>query len=98
MDKLKDRIEVCANISIIIVALVLGAVLLKGFFLPSIFHRGTSAPDRISPGAMLSVADVDFARKERTLLLALAKGCHFCSESAPFYRKLAQAVGEDGGV
>lgn len=24
------------------------------------------------------------------MLLALSKGCHFCSESAPFYRKLAE--------
>jgi len=98
MNRLKERVEVCANVSIIILALVLGALLLKGQLLPSISHGSASVGDRISPGTKLSLADVDFAKKGKTLLLALAKGCHFCSESAPFYRRLAQEVSESGNV
>jgi hypothetical protein len=31
---------------------------------------------------------VEWAKNSHTLLLVLQKGCHFCTESAPFYQQL----------
>ena len=31
---------------------------------------------------------IDWAAHESTLVLALRKGCHFCENSMPFYRRL----------
>jgi hypothetical protein len=50
----------------------------------------------IVTGEKLPLADIDWARNGRTLVLALQKGCQFCSESAPFYKKLAEQTGQPG--
>ena len=35
---------------------------------------------------------VDYQKNGRTLVLALSTQCHFCTESAPFFRKLSESV------
>lgn len=42
------------------------------------------------PGTHLSVQGINWGESDQTVLLALSNKCHFCSESAPFYQKLAQ--------
>jgi hypothetical protein len=43
------------------------------------------------------VSGVDWSQSGTTLVLALQKGCHFCTESAGFYQRLAQqASGQKG--
>jgi hypothetical protein len=87
------KIETAANVAIILVALVAGSVLIKRHFLGGPPHAAepTPAPGK-QPivGTRLNLEGVDWTKSKQTLLLALAKGCHFCSESAPFYRKLAE--------
>jgi hypothetical protein len=87
------KIETAANIAIILVALVAGSVLIKRHFLAGPPHSAepTPAPGK-QPivGTRLNLEGVDWTKSKQTLLLALSKGCHFCSESAPFYRKLAE--------
>ena len=39
--------------------------------------------------ASLGIPDVDWRRSKQTLVLVLREGCHFCSDSAEFYRQLA---------
>ncbi len=39
---------------------------------------------------MGTVKGVDWTRFDRTLVLALKIGCHFCEESTPFYKKLVE--------
>jgi len=39
-------------------------------------------------GEAIVLAPVDFNRAERTLLLVVRKGCRFCEESMPFYKRL----------
>ncbi len=41
---------------------------------------------------------MDWAKSNRTLLLVLQEGCHFCSESAPFYQRLARETAQLSGV
>jgi len=41
-------------------------------------------------GQKLSLPGVDWDKNGRTLVFALQTGCRFCSESGPFYRRLAE--------
>ncbi len=81
------KIEFLANVSIIIVALSLAAVLVKRNLPPSQQPPPTPTA-RIQPGTKIQLPDIDWAASEQTLLLALSERCHFCSESAPFYQRL----------
>jgi hypothetical protein len=87
------RAELAANIAIIIVASVLCVALVKTFLLSAAPPRPAPALTTISRGARLLVPDVDWSQHQRHVVLVLQKGCHFCSESAPFYRELWGAVG-----
>lgn len=82
------KVELLANIAIVVVALLLGVVLVRRYLLPGA-QTGGNLPDQVAAGTKLSLSGVDWAGNKQTLLLALSKGCHFCSESAPFYRRLA---------
>lgn len=96
MNNLTKRIELLANIAIIIVAVLLGGVLVKRYLLPQ--AESPQAQARIQPGTKLSVPGVEWDKNERTLLLVLSTSCHFCTESSPFYQRLAQEKARKGGV
>lgn len=101
-EKISKRIEVAANISII-VAVALGAsILVKDHVLakrPKAEVRETG-PDvgrrETLVGTTVSLPGVDWAGNRQTLLLVLAKGCHFCTESASFYKQIALAATQRG--
>jgi thiol-disulfide isomerase/thioredoxin len=89
----QKKIELAANIAIIVVAVILGYVLVKQF----IFTTPAAAPGPMRQpqvGANITLPDTDFSTNDKTLVLAIKKGCHFCTESAPFYQKLAQLAPE----
>jgi hypothetical protein len=44
-------------------------------------------------GSRVQLPDVDWRKNKQTLLLVLKAGCHFCSNSADFYRRLTTAIG-----
>jgi thiol-disulfide isomerase/thioredoxin len=90
------RIELLANVAIIVVALLLGGVLVKRYLLPQ--AQSPPAQAQIQPGTKLSVPGVEWGKSERTLLMVLSTSCHFCTESAPFYRRLAQEKARNGKV
>jgi hypothetical protein len=84
------KIELLANVAIIVVALLLGAVLVKRN-LPSPRHQPAAPPRAaIQPGTKIQLPGVDWGASEQTLLLALSERCHFCSESAGFYQRLVR--------
>ena len=41
---------------------------------------------------------VDWSGNDQTLLVVLQKGCHFCSESAPFYQRLVREAAGRGNI
>jgi hypothetical protein len=96
MNNLTKRLEQLANVAIIVVALLLGGVLVKRYLLPQ--AESPQAQSRIEPGTKLSVPGVEWEKNERTLLLVLSTSCHFCTESAPFYQRLAQEKAKKGGM
>jgi thiol-disulfide isomerase/thioredoxin len=88
------KLETLVNVAIVVVAVAVCAVLAKQYLL-------TGAPGRShgpEVGSKIDVAGVDLAGEDRTLLLVLQKGCHFCSESAPFYQRLARETARKSGV
>jgi len=88
------KIDILANIIIIAVALLLGAILVKRHLLadPTGNPNRARMQQEITVGAKLSLPDVDWATNGKTVLLVLQSGCRFCSESALFYRRLAQEL------
>lgn len=62
--------------------------------------RAPSLPVQIKAGDQLVVLPINWRSHARTLVLALRYGCHYCQESAPFYKRLLdlQAVGRLGNV
>ena len=89
---LTRKIELAANVAIIVVAVVLCAVLVKTYLLAP---KPEAQPQQQSlVGARVSVPEVDWGGNGRTLLLVLQKGCRFCAESAPFYQRLAREAGQ----
>jgi hypothetical protein len=92
MRTLVKRIELLANVAIIIVAVLLGVVLVKQLVLNKNDQpaRPASARREVARGDKLSLSGVDWAKNSHTLLLVLQKGCRFCTESAPFYQQLAK--------
>jgi hypothetical protein len=45
-------------------------------------------PPMYQVGERISLTDIDFSSAGQTLLLVVRKGCRFCEESMPFYRRL----------
>lgn len=76
---MSKRIEMATNIVVLLVALLVGFKFFEGTFQrPVVIKAGQKAPD---------INGYSW-NKSRTLVLALKKGCHFCEESMPFYRRL----------
>ena len=92
MSNLYKKTELVTNVVIIAVALLLGVVVVKRFLL----SPPPPAPVKpIAAGTKMALPDVEWAKSRQTLLVVLAQGCRFCSESVPFYQRLAkEALGE----
>jgi len=91
MNKGYQRLEVAANIMIIVVALAFGGVLVQKYFIKAAVSK---QPDQLQPsiGAKMNLSDVNWSEKPKTLILALQTTCHFCNESAPFYKRIIETV------
>lgn len=95
-DKLSKKVEFLAHLATIAIAILLGIAVTQQFFARTpVATNAMRYPEpptsaQVRAGVKLSVPDVDWGKNDRTLLLTLSKGCHYCSASAPFYRRLAQ--------
>jgi len=78
------KIEIVANAGIVIVAIVIVAVWLTNF------RKQTTEPGKIAVGTKFAITDINWRGNGKTMVLALATTCHFCTESAGFYRELVQ--------
>lgn len=90
MEKINQKIELLANIFIILLVLAVGIVLVQTYFLAA----PQTQQARIEPkiGSQMTAPDVDWSQQLKTLILALQTGCHFCNESAPFYKRIIETV------
>ncbi|MBZ5566210.1 MAG: hypothetical protein LAN64_00010 [Acidobacteriia bacterium] len=76
------RLEVAANILLIIVTIMVGFTLVVNYRA----RRPVSRPSLT--GRELPIHDIAWSDYSRTLVLILRKECRFCRESSPFYRRL----------
>jgi hypothetical protein len=85
MSAVAKKIETTANVAIIVAAVVFTIVAVQHF---------RSGPNQQVPhipvGAKFALQGVNWQDNNKNLVLGLSTGCHFCSESAPFYRELVQ--------
>jgi hypothetical protein len=88
--KRPTKLETLANLSTVLVSLLLSIVLVKEFLLP---RPQRAFVGRAGVASKVSLPGVDWARNRRTLVLALSTQCHFCTESAPFFQRVAKAAG-----
>src|SRR5215208_2123389 len=79
---LRRFLEVSANLGIVIVALIV-----IGNFVASKWR--TKRVEKLTTGSKVSLPSVKW-EDGTTLVLAFQRGCRFCDESAPFYRRLWQ--------
>ena len=92
---LNKKIELAANISIIAVAVLLCAVLVKNHILgqpPTAVNAASERTPAIQRGIGTphTSLDVDWKQSRQTLVLAISSGCHYCTESGSFYQTLVQ--------
>jgi hypothetical protein len=90
MDNWHKRVELLANVAIIFIAIILGAVLVNRYLLSAPTPPAVAERPGFNPGTKLSLPGVEWGWSRRTLLIVLSTNCHYCTESAPFYQKLAQ--------
>ena len=87
------KLEAAANASIILLAAVASMVLVKNSFLkpaPVAAKPASRISESVPPaGTRISLPGVNWGASERNLIVALSTNCHFCSESSPFYQRLA---------
>lgn len=96
MSKITQRIELVANLCIVLVAVLLAVVIAQKYIFNSSANPGEQARVQPAVGAKMNLPGIDWSRQPKTLVMALQKGCHFCSESAPFYKRLNESVRDKG--
>jgi thioredoxin-related protein len=77
-----------ANISTIVVSVLLSVVLIKVFLLPPPGRPPMAARSLVGLNMKQSLPDIVWAKNKRTLVLALSTQCHFCTDSAPFFQRI----------
>ena len=80
-DTVVRKLEVAAYIVAIITGLVVTAVTVRNY----IGTRPRSTPPKL---AHLSIPGTDWRSNRHTLVLAMSVDCHFCRDSADFYKRL----------
>jgi hypothetical protein len=90
MPNLSRKIEVAANVAIILLVLLLGGILIRNYWFGNRSKRLDQHQSAIK-GSQLQLKGVDWGQSERSLVLVLSSKCHFCTESMPFYQRIAAA-------
>jgi hypothetical protein len=103
----EEKIEIASHIAIIIVAILIGIVLVKNYLLPDSKPKSNASNNTAIAsntgevgivGKAISLPDTNWEKNGQTLVLALSTGCHFCTESAPFYKELVQKRAKQGNI
>lgn len=91
MDGLNKKVEMVANLAIILVAVALVGVLAYKFWGDS-----PQVVQQVKVGEKINIKNTDWTNAEQTLILVLQKNCHFCTESIGFYKKLVETAKSRG--
>lgn len=91
MNKFSQKVELVANILIIVAIVALVGILVQRYFFP-VKSTNQFINLQASIGTKVNLPDVDWVRQSKTLILVLESTCRYCNESAPFYRRLTQEI------
>jgi len=83
------RLERTTHVCLIVVCVVSLGLLLERRFTPA--RVGTARPVVELADKRLDVPGMDWTKARLNTVLVLSTSCHFCKESTPFYRRLAEA-------
>jgi hypothetical protein len=100
------KVAVLANLATIAIAILLGIAVVQLHSLAKATRYAgptraaapqprTTAPllsESLRVGAKLPIPGIEWAKNERTLLIALSEGCRYCAASGPFYQRLTKEV------
>jgi thioredoxin-related protein len=95
MNSRSKRIELAANIAIIIVAILLSLVVIKKYLIatPIDAFDSVASVSQLTSFTKISIPGVNWQQNKQTLVLALSNTCHFCTESGPFYQRITKSRG-----
>lgn len=86
----KKALVAATNIAIIVAAVLLVVVVTKRYLFTA--TEVTPAKPTVSApivvGTNISIPGVEWSRTRKTMIVALNEECRFCTESAPFYKRL----------
>ena len=86
----RPTLDTLANLAFVVVCIVFVAFLGQRMMQPA--AASPEIPKGYAVGDALPVLEgAPYAANDRTLILFLATGCKFCTESMPFYQQLAAA-------
>lgn len=96
-EKFDRKLELAANLAIVVVVLAIVGVLGYKFF------SVASPPDppefvEVQAGENLELPGIDWAQNKQTLIVAISSDCSFCVESAPFYDRLIKKLSESNST
>lgn len=92
MSNLYKKVELAANLAIVLVAVTLAAAVAKYYLWPAPAVQVLPNQAQTKVGDQLNVSNIDWRGNESTLVMVLQKGCRYCEESAPFYQRLTRAL------
>lgn len=82
----RPKLDIAANIAIIVVCIVACTVLIRNQFFPP---APPPPPGSVQEGESLpALGAVVPAGADKALVMAVSPQCHFCNESLPFYKQL----------
>jgi Thioredoxin-like domain len=93
MNNLHKRLNLAANLMIVLVSLSIGVVLIKHYWHAS----GYANPPRdygVPAGSTVSLPGVDWEKNEQTLLLVLDTGCAYCTASSALYQQIVREAAQ----
>ena len=84
----RNKLDTAANIAIIIACIVVVTYFTRNMFFQP---KPPPPPGMAQKGETLKALQAVLpAGSDRTLVMAVAPGCHFCDESLPFYKQLIE--------
>lgn len=94
MANVRKIIETVTNIAILCVCLAFGWSLIHSRFISASSASGHELT-RLEGETLKPLPGYSWQSRPDTLILAIRRGCHFCEDSLPFYRKLGELQKSD---
>ncbi|HSK73839.1 MAG TPA: hypothetical protein VK892_19230 [Pyrinomonadaceae bacterium] len=90
MSKINQKMELAANILIVVVSLLIIGVIVQQYFFSSPAVSNQMPRQQPTVGKKVNLEKVNFSNYPKTVVLALQTTCGYCNESAPFYKRMLE--------